>query len=155
MTVDSAQGLDAGRPHFQLYTPASSSEVWWRLLSANNRDLGRSLLSYPDTETCIVALQGVIVALDALRPLVRRSSATDWRWQLCDDDSAIITAAHGYDRQVRCEEAARKFLQHAAVAVISSTLVMAGRRRWTGASGVLQPRIIESSALARRSREGW
>ena len=152
MSADGTPGLDAVGPHFQLYTPALSSQVWWRLLSANNRDLGRSVSSYPDTEACILALQSLLLALDALRPLVRRRSATEWHWQLCADESAVINGAHGYDRQVRCEQAARKFIQHAAVAVISPTLVMTGRRRWTGASGVLQPRVIESSAPARRSR---
>jgi hypothetical protein len=128
---------EPGRPHFQLYTPALSNEVWWRLLSANNRDLGRSVSSHPDTDACIASLNALLLGLDTLEPLVRRRHSTEWRWQLCADGDPVIDGAHGYDRQIRCEQAARQFVRHAATAVVSPTLVMTGRRRWTGASGAL------------------
>jgi hypothetical protein len=100
-----------GQAHFQLFAAQAQSAVRWRLLSGNNRDLGRSVESYPDAASCLVAIKELVVMLDVLQPQVRRRGPNQWQWALLIDTRAVVSGAHAYDRQVRCDQAVRQFLE--------------------------------------------
>ena len=48
--------------HFQLYELDGKAGVAWRLLSANNRELGWGTAGYPSAGECVAAIQDMIVA---------------------------------------------------------------------------------------------
>ncbi len=128
--------------HFQMFSLTPQGEVRWRLLSANNRDLGRGVAAYPDAGACQVAIKELVVELDALQAQVRRRGPSQWQWALLAGADVVVLGAHGYDRQVRCDQAVRHFVEHAALGQIADTLVLAGARRWTSASASQRPLAV-------------
>ena len=128
--------------HFQMFSMTPQGEVRWRLLSANNRDLGRGVVAYPDASACQVAIKELVVELDALQMQVRRRGVNQWQWALLDGADVVVLGAHGYDRQVRCDQAVRHFVEHAALGHIADNLVLAGARRWMSASASQRPLSI-------------
>jgi hypothetical protein len=141
-----------GQAHFQLFAAQAQSAVRWRLLSGNNRDLGRSVESYPDAASCLVAIKELVVMLDVLQPQVRRRGPNQWQWALLIDTRAVVSGAHAYDRQVRCDQAVRQFLEHAATGHVGETLTVSGARRWTGVSA--SRRALELGPPSRRLDRG-
>jgi hypothetical protein len=135
-----------GRVHFQLFAQNQAAGVRWRLLSGNNRDLGRSVDSYPDGPSCLVAIKELLVVLDALTPKIRRQGTSQWHWTMLYPtaptgaastpaaEAVLVAGARAYDRQIRCEQAAEHFLTNAAIAHVSPDLLLSDTRRWTGAS---------------------
>jgi hypothetical protein len=133
----------SGGMHFQLYLATAESDVCWRLLSGNNRDMGRSAAGYPGTEECTMALKELVGELDALTSLVRRKAATNrWIWTLRRGEVPVAESAHSYDRQIRAEAACQHFVQHAAIASISSVVMISASRRGVvrGGRGLARPR---------------
>lgn len=60
-----AEGRVSG-VHFQLYALALEGPVRWRLLSGNNRDLGRGPTPYLDMASCIMGLSAMRSVLSTL-----------------------------------------------------------------------------------------
>ena len=75
--------------HIQLFSLAASAPIRWRLLSGNNRDMGRSLDEYDDVESCRVALKQLQVDAADLVPRVRRLTPSSWQWEITYDELAI------------------------------------------------------------------
>ena len=48
--------------HFQLYGPAPTAAIRWRLLSGNNRDMGRGVVAYRDAEACGAGIREILGA---------------------------------------------------------------------------------------------
>lgn len=118
-----------GRAQFHLFATADNSPVWWRLLSGNNRELGRGTNCYIDVESCILATKQFVLVLDELAGVVRRRE-DGWAWWLSAGDQALATCTRTYDRQTRCEQALVHFRQLAADAVTSNGAVVTASRRW-------------------------
>jgi len=55
--------------HFQLYAPAVGPAVKWRLLSGNNRDMGRGVLTYRGAAACSAGIVEILRRLDELDPI--------------------------------------------------------------------------------------
>lgn len=104
-------------PHFQISVAADGASVSWRLLSGNNRNLGRSGRPYDSIEECAEAIVGLVARLDALQALVRPAGEHRWTWMLRDDVEIVAVSGHRYDRQVRCEAARLQFIRYARTAV--------------------------------------
>jgi hypothetical protein len=119
--------------HFQLYVAGGSAvggDVRWRLLSGNNRDMGRSAQGFLDVEDCRLALKEFLCQLNELTPQVRRKSDTNrWIWLLRRGDVAVAEASHSYDRQIRADAARQQFLLNAASASVSASLMISASRR--------------------------
>ncbi|MBV9593888.1 MAG: hypothetical protein JO147_08875 [Actinobacteria bacterium] len=139
---------EAGRAHFQMYAADARSDVHWRLLSANNRDLGRGVVGYRDPESCLLSIKLIVISLDGLEMQVRRRESSEWRWTLGTDGEAIVVGAHGYDRQVRCHQAVRQFLDCASTASVSPAVVVSGARRWGTASSALAAAPVRTRPIA-------
>ena len=136
--------VDGG--HFQLYALDGKSVVSWRLLSANNRELGRGAEDYSSVDDCIAGITDIIGRLDELITQARPRPDVGWRWVLLADGEPVVVGGRGYDRLIRAREAARRFRAHARTARIAETVTLNGSRRWnraergnpirTGADGV-------------------
>lgn len=97
--------------HFQLYQRGVGSPVRWRVLSANNRDMGRCVLDYADEAACRKGISQFLGSLDALVCGLVRAADNRWTFRLLQGDELVVTSGRGFDRRTRCELAASRFLE--------------------------------------------
>lgn len=140
----------SGRAHFQLFASDARATVRWRLLSGNNRELGRAYAAHPDAESCLLAVKDFVEVVDELTVQVRRREGDGWGWALLADGRCVVTCGHSYDRQVRCEQAVANFCDLAATAALSSGVVVTASRRWVHPSQGRHPIELNSGADRRR-----
>ncbi len=126
--------MTGGTAHFQLFALDGKTNIRWRLLSANNRELGRSYSTHPTTDECFAAIISMVAALDGLVVTTRRRDQSLWEWLLFDADRPIAMSGRGHDRQIRSIEAAARFRCYASLAPVSDALAHTGARRWVRAS---------------------
>lgn len=84
--------------------------VTWRLLSTNNRDLGRAARMFPDVESCQAALRYLRSRLPSAAPVIARSDRTRWAWRIVLAGEDIAVSSRSYHRRVHCEYACTVFL---------------------------------------------
>ena len=82
--------------YFHLYSSPSSGGVRWRLLGANNRELGRSCLAYPDVDLCRAGLATTLLELPSLVPAVMRVDHSHWGWRLRSDSRDVVGSGHAF-----------------------------------------------------------
>ncbi len=84
--------------------------VTWRLLSTNNRDLGRAARNFPDVESCLAALRHLRSQLPSAVAATMRSDRTSWVWRVTVAGEDVAVSSRGYHRRVHCEYACTVFL---------------------------------------------
>lgn len=99
------------QPRFQLIpggrlahaTSTGSGGVGWRLLGANNRELGRSAVAYPDAEAALESIGRVrtLVHLGAVHVLHDQQTGL-WAWHLDDDGVLVATSGRGFRHEREC-----------------------------------------------------
>ena len=104
----------------------------WRLLSGNNREIGRGAEEFDDPESCRMAIKDLQTTCDALVPAVRRDSGHAWMWQLSIGERLVAASAHGYDRLIRCERAMAQFRVELRAAPVGDVVMISQTRRWGG-----------------------
>lgn len=113
----SVEGLPGGQAvhssalHFQLYRQGLAGAVRWRVLSANNRDMGRGAKDFPDEEACIAGIASFLAHLDRLVVSLSRTPENRWAFRLIGPDEVVATSGHAFDRRTRCERAAARFIE--------------------------------------------
>ncbi|CAN5611038.1 hypothetical protein BH10ACT8_BH10ACT8_18270 [soil metagenome] len=129
--LDMAQSQlrQAPGPHFQLYASGPGARVNWRLLSGNNRDLGRGCVSSENPDECRVAILSVVRGLPDTTSIIRPGSQNRWVWALLLNGLTVAASGRDYDRQVRCEAARVQFIEYAQSAPIDLTVMFTGARR--------------------------
>lgn len=123
-------------PRFQLFpggrTRPSGGGVGWRLLGANNRELGRSAQSFVDAE----AAHGAIAALPALLAQaprhVRHSSATaSWTWWIeGPDGEPAAVSGRGFRHERECRYNLTQFCDVAPLASTMSAAIPVQPNWW-------------------------
>jgi hypothetical protein len=88
----------------------TSDRVGWRLLTTNNRDLGRSSTVYPDHEAARLAAQWVQEHVAEMRITLVRSSSIGWRWRMLAGDTVVAVASRDYHRRLQAERSAAVML---------------------------------------------
>lgn len=116
--------------HVQLFSQTAGAPVQWRLLSANNRDIGRGVDTYPDAESCRLGVKVLQSLVDELEGSVRRTSSHEWVWQLKHAGRPVALSGRGFDRLIRCEQGLAQFLFSLSRAQIGATLMVSHARRW-------------------------
>lgn len=116
----------------QLFARTPLDPVRWRLLSSNNREIGRGVEAYADAEACRLAVKELQADLDAAETVVRRADANAWMWQLTVDGRPVAASAHGYDRQIRCRRGSVQFRLELRDALIIAEVMTSHARRWGG-----------------------
>jgi hypothetical protein len=97
--------------HYQLYRQGVDGPVRWRLLSANNRDMGRGANSYLDEEACVLGIKVLMADIGRLAATLHRAPDNRWAFRLMSGDQVMVTSAHAFDRRNRCEVAAARFVE--------------------------------------------
>ena len=80
-------------------------------------------------ENCLLAIKHLVAQLDDLVAQTRRREGNQWQWTLVAGNQPIVTG-HAYDRQVRSQEAATRFLRDARDARVGEHVTLTGSRRW-------------------------
>jgi hypothetical protein len=124
-----AAGTDAGvaRPHsggvahFEMYSRGREA-VYWRLLSANNRDSGHSGSGFADVNACRRGLDSLLGLLDELRLSYTFTADCRWEWTLARDNVVLARSSHSFDRRLRCVAASEWFIRTAPLATINTAV---------------------------------
>lgn len=116
--------------HVQLFATTSDGPVRWRLLSGNNRELGRGLGLFGDPEECRVAVKDLQCELGQLMSRIRPAPVNQWVWELRRAGVPVAASGHSFDRLVRCERGLAQFTERMADAPIAQSLMISEARRW-------------------------
>jgi hypothetical protein len=116
----------------QLFASTPTAAVRWRLLSGNNREIGRGAEQFEDPESCRISIKDLQTTMDDLVPAVRRESGHAWVWQLSIGERVVAASAHGYDRLIRCERAMTQFRAELRAAPVGEIVMISQTRRWGG-----------------------
>jgi hypothetical protein len=130
-----------GQPHIQLFANTESAPVRWRLLSGNNRELGRGFDEFDDLESCRLGIKHLQSIAADLEPAVLRSDSSTWIWRLHRDGELVAASGHTYDRLIRCRQGLTYFVTKLAAADIGPGLMLTGSRRWQSAGSRLAPSV--------------
>src|SRR3954470_3472108 len=93
--------MRGGQPHIQLFAQDESSPVRWRLLSGNNRELGRGTEEFPDRESCCLSIKQLQAVRAELERTVQRTSSSSWIWLVALQGEVVAASGHRYDRLIR------------------------------------------------------
>jgi hypothetical protein len=128
-------------PGGRLVHDPSAGGVGWRLLGANNRELGRSALAYPDAEDALEAVATVrLLATVGAAHIVHAPTMTPWVWQLENEEGVIVaTAGRGFRHERECRYNLEQFREAAPSAPASDVTVPPQFSWQREAADALQP----------------
>jgi hypothetical protein len=107
-------------------TPA----ICWRLLSPNNRQLGRSADVFDDLPACVRAVELFLSGLDDAEPLVtRRTAPVRWTWRVLEGNHVVAMSGRSFEAERQAIRTLDKFLASAAVASAAPELMGLPRTR--------------------------
>ncbi len=118
--------------HVQLFASTPNAAIRWRLLSGNNREIGRGAESFADAETCRVAVKELQIVIAECEPVIGRADRNSWTWQLLLAQHVVAMSARGYDRQIRCQRGLAQFIDELRSAVLGTGVMISQSRRWGG-----------------------
>jgi hypothetical protein len=104
--------------------------VRWRLLGANNRELGRGPGPFPELETCQAAVRELVARIAAATPcIVGDSDRTGaWSWRLDLNGRAVAVSWRTYLRHRECAYSLAHFIDAVPHAVVAPAPCAGGRR---------------------------
>jgi hypothetical protein len=88
----------------------SAGGATWRLLSNNNRDLGRAVSIFEDVDGCLVAVEHLRRNAGRATPVSLRAGRADWTWRVQVDQVPVAVSSRRYQRRVQAEYACGVFL---------------------------------------------
>lgn len=88
----------------------SADGATWRLLSNNNRDLGRAASAFGNVDLCLAAVQYLRRHAADATPVVVRTGRSDWTWRVQVGEVAVAVSSRRYQRRVQGEYACGVFL---------------------------------------------
>ena len=91
--------------------------VEWRLISSNNRELGRCTEPYSDLVSCTAAVERLRDRIDSADELVLQDPSGGWRWRLSFQDQAVAMSCRAYTRRVECTATLLQFRRIAGEAL--------------------------------------
>ena len=118
------------QPRFQLVPGARLSGgvggggVGWRLLGANNRELGRSALSYADAEAALASIgrvRALVASGDA--HIIHDRGTGLWAWHLDDAGALVANSGRGFRHERECRYNLEQFRDAAPTAPSSDAAV--------------------------------
>ncbi|MFD7321156.1 hypothetical protein ACFV9D_08680 [Streptomyces sp. NPDC059875] len=117
-------------PHAWTPGGADAEAVTWRLVGANNHELGRGPDLHAGHSACCAAVVGLRDGLDRTVPLVSMAATTGaWTWQLALDERCVAVAARSYRRQRECRHSLQLFLTAAAQGEVAAGVTHTRRLR--------------------------
>ncbi|MFE5763558.1 hypothetical protein [Streptomyces sp. NPDC056492] len=108
----------------------SPDAVTWRLVGANNHELGRSPHVHGSLTACCAAVEQLQGHIEQAAPLVVMSSGTGaWTWQLALEEQCVAVAVRTFRRQRECRHSLQLFLSATAEAQVASRVTYTRRLR--------------------------
>ncbi|MEU8619756.1 hypothetical protein [Streptomyces sp. NPDC048623] len=102
----------------------------WRLVGANNHELGRGPDLHRDHTACSAAVGRLRAGLDRAVPQVTMGAGGgSWTWQLAVDERCVAVAAREFHRQRECRDSLRLFLAAAAEGEVAADVTHTRRLR--------------------------
>jgi hypothetical protein len=118
------------QPRFQLVPGArlagasGAGGVGWRLLGANNRELGRSALAYVDAEAAHDSIDRVrVLAVAGDAHIVHDQISGLWGWHLDDSGALVANSGRGFRHERECRYNLDQFRSAAPTAPASEAEV--------------------------------
>lgn len=103
---------------------SSGVGVGWRLLGANNRELGRSATSFPDAESALLAIERMRTQVSRVEVHVLHDPRTGvWVWRLDDDGVPAATSGRGFRLERECRYNLDQFREAAPTAPTSDAAI--------------------------------
>jgi hypothetical protein len=84
--------------------------VTWRLLSSNNRDLGRAVTTFADVQSCHLMVRRLQRLIDEATTVQVRAGRVDWSWRVRLDGQDVAVSSRTYQRRIQAESACTVFL---------------------------------------------
>jgi hypothetical protein len=111
-------------PGARLVGAAGGDGVGWRLLGSNNRELGRSAVSYSDAESALAAITRIrVLAVGGEAHIVHHRGTTLWAWHLEEEGALVATSGRGFRYERECRHNLEQFRAEAPGAPASDTHV--------------------------------
>lgn len=101
--VDDSDGSDDG----------SDDRIWWRLVAANNRVLGRSVGTDIGEVACRKRAAELTERIDDAVPSLATDARGRWTWTVALDSVDRAQCAHPFPRRVDCQRTLTLFLEGA------------------------------------------
>lgn len=93
----------------------------WRVVGANNRELGRSAATYPDLASCRDAIAFLREHIDEAEGLLANANDTGlWIWRLNIGQRWMAAAGRSYLRRRECQYNLAQFIAEVPTAVLSN-----------------------------------
>lgn len=128
---DDGASFDPARfAHIQMYARGIGQSVQWRLLSGNNRELGRGVHRSPDLARCLAAVTELRERFADVRSVIRRSDRGVWSWELELDGLPVASPGHDFPRLIRCQQSLARFAENFVTAPVGTTAIDTTARRW-------------------------
>ena len=86
--------------------------VGWRVLGANNRELGRSVGPFWRTDEAYQAVHEAQTVLDRTATRFWADDLGEWCWNISLDDEQLAVSSRGYRRQRECVYSIEQFREH-------------------------------------------
>ena len=97
-----------------------TSAVAWRLVSANNRELGRSAVYHWGADACVRAVSDLVRSLDEVQTRLSRNPVTGlWAWVLTQDGEPVAMSGRGYRRESEVRDCLDNFRITAPIAQVN------------------------------------
>jgi hypothetical protein len=102
---------------------SATALVAWRLVGANNRELGRSTHAYPDLTACRAAVAFLREHLSEADTLLANVSNTGlWLWRLNIGEQWMAVSGRSYLRRRECQYNLAQFVAEAPTAMFPSAI---------------------------------
>lgn len=92
--------------------------IAWRLLSGNNRDLGRAATWFPDEQSCAAAILLLRERVGGAERIAERVNRMAWHWQVRTEGFVLARSSRAYPRQIQTEASCAMFVDLASVAPV-------------------------------------
>lgn len=105
--------------------PAEQPEcrIGWRLIGANNRELGRSAVTFDSLDVCRAAVVQLRERIDQARVLFAMADATGtWIWRLGFGGTEVAVSGRTYQRQRECQHSLSLFLLAVPLASVNESI---------------------------------
>jgi hypothetical protein len=117
-TVHTAEVLAVGSPTIPTLDRLA---LCWRLLSPNNRQLGRSVATFDDVDSCLAAVRHLVAELAELEPvIVRTSRPVRWSWRALLHDEPVAVSARTFESERQAGRTLDIFLADAPLASVAA-----------------------------------
>ena len=97
----------------------SSSWVMWRVLTANNRDVGRCQILHHEHADSVADFMNFKAHVERMEPVISHAQVgVEWTWSLLLDEIPVARSSRSYERLRECHYSLTQFLNAVPVAVV-------------------------------------